>query len=671
MKYSSRLSKSQIPSQRMAIRVSTRFNEAISLHQAGRLHEAQAIYEEILRLQPNHFDALHFLGLIELHYGNPQQAINLINQAIALHPLHAAYHANLGMAHRALGRLEEAVTSYDRALAINPVFLEALYNRGNALGELGRLDEAVLCFDKAITIQPYLIEAHFFKANALKELGQFEPAVTAYDKTIELKTDHAEALYNRGLVLKKLKRPCDALTSIELAISAKPDYVEAYCIRGTLLMDLGRMDEAKASFCLATTLKPDYAEAHYCYGLLLGKIGDQEAALTSYDLAISTKENFPEALNNRSNILSELGRLAQATADIKRAIAIRPDYAEAHMNHGNLLKVFGHTNDAMSSYDRAIDLKPEYVDAHYNKSLLLLLLGQFEMGWPLYESRWESSCFSSQRRDFSQPMWLGDTPLIGKRILLHAEQGLGDTIQFCRYASKVADLGAHVLLEVQKPLLALLQQLDKRIQVISAGEPLPHFDYHCPLLSLPLAFNTNLQNIPTELSYLRIMPDKISAWVQRIGHKSRPRIGLVWSGNAQHANDTNRSIALSVLLAHLPDDFEFFSLQKEVRATDMPTLNDANNLRHYGDELADFTDTAALCTLMDIVISVDTSVAHLSAALGLPTWILLPTDPDWRWLLNRDNSPWYPSARLFRQSIRGDWVEVVKRIAVALTAIKA
>ena len=275
------------------------------------------------------------------------------------------------------------------------------------------------------------------------------------------------------------------------------------------------------------------------------------------------------------------------------------------------------------------------------------------------------------RRPFTQPLWLGTESLAGKTILLHSEQGLGDTIQFCRYAQLVAELGARVLMEVPEPLVGLLKDVRGVSHVIVRGSPLPTFDYHCPLLSLPLAFKTNLNSIPCSTKYVHADPVKLTHWTSRLGEKRHPRIGLVWSGRTEQKNDHNRSIALAALIPHLPADCQYVSLQKEVRKIDKPMLESSTNILHFGDELHDFTDTAALCELMDVVISVDTSVAHLSGALGQPTWVLLSFNPDWRWLLERDDSPWYPSIKLYRQPRVGDWDSVLVKLTADLAQLRS
>ncbi|MDA8873947.1 hypothetical protein N9J12_09020, partial [Alphaproteobacteria bacterium] len=323
-------------------------------------------------------------------------------------------------------------------------------------------------------------------------------------------------------------------------------------------------------------------------------------------------------------------------------------------------------DEAMADYDKAISLNPDYAEAHWNKSLQLLLRGEFASGWELYEWRWKRTQFSSPIREFEQPLWLGKEDLHGKTILLHWEQGLGDTIQFSRYLQEVANLGCKTILEVQKHLFELMKGIEGVDELIPNGADLPPFDFYCPLMSLPLALGTTLETIPSPISYIKSTDDKRAKWSDRLRPKSKPRVGIVWSGSSVHKNDHNRSIALEQILGAVPEGYHLVSLQKEVRENDLDVLEQSKQIQHFGAELYDFTDTAALCELMDVIVSVDTSVAHLAGAMGKPVNLLLPYDPDFRWLLNRCDSPWYPSITLFRQGPERLWEPVLMEINASL-----
>ena len=663
MKHVNRLPRPPLAPNKAAIKAQKEFNKAFSLHQMGRLGEAQAIYEEVLALQPRHFDSLHLLGLIAFQAGDPQKAVALIEKAISIYPHHADYYINLGMALRALGQLEAAVANYDKALAINPSLLEAHYNRGNALGELNQLNSAIESYERAIAIKPDHAESYYYRGNALKELKLFDAAVSSYDKAIALLPKFAEAYFNRGNALKELNLLDEAVTSYNKAIDLKPGYAEAYYNRANAFMKLGQIDTAVTSYDQVIVLRPHYAEAYCNKGVALLDLKQLQAAAACFDTAITLNPNYAVAYSNRGIALKALGQLDTALSSYDKAIALDPNFVDAYSNRGQLLQDLKQLEAAASDFDAAIALNPNHAEAHFNKSLLLLLNGDFANGWKLYEWRWRVPSFLSPRRNFKEPLWLGAESLEGKTILLYAEQGLGDTIQFCRYAKQVSALGAKVLMEVPKPLFELLRSLDGVSNLIPSGAPLPEFDYQCPLLSLPLAFKTSLDTIPLNQNYLHVDPHKVADWANKLGTKTKRRIGLVWSGNAMHKNDYNRSILLFDLIGKLPQAFEYISLQKEVREIDREILQATPNLRHFGSELHSFTDTAALCELMDVVISVDTSVAHLSSALGKETWVLLPYVPDWRWLLVNEDSPWYPSAKLYRQTHLSDWTSVISSVS--------
>jgi tetratricopeptide (TPR) repeat protein len=526
------------------------------------------------------------------------------------------------------GKAQEANELLSRAVSANPNSADAHYNRGIALGELRRPAEALESYGRAIALQPDHADAHYNRGVALGELGRPAEALASYERAIALESDHAQAYNNRGIALGHLRRHAQALGSYERAIALEPGYANAYNNRGDVLRDLGRLPEALASFERAIALRPDYAEA----------------------------------CNNRGIVLSDLERHAEALESFERAVALKPDYAEAHYNRGNALRDLHRHVDAVSAYERAVALRPDYASAHWNLADCRLLLGDFALGWKEYEWRWKLEQREHGRRDFLQPLWLGARPVEGQTVLLHSELGLGDTLLFCRYAKEVAALGAKVVLEVQPPLVQLLAGLEGVTEILPTGAALPAFDCHCPLLSLPLAFKTDQRNIPAGIPYVRSDPARVAAWQARFGRKNKPRVGLVWSGSVALRNDT-RSMALAQMLPLVRDWAEWVSLQKEVRDAEMALLASRADIRHVGGELRDFADTAALVELMDVVVSVDTSVANLAGAMGKAVWILLPFNPhDWRWMLDREDSDWYPTARLFRQSAPGDWARVIRRV---------
>lgn len=454
------------------------------------------------------------------------------------------------------------------------------------------------------------------------------------------------------------------------AIKLDPLAPEAHNNLGNMLKREGKLDEAAASYRRALALNPDYADAYNNLGTVLQVQGQLDQAVLAYQRALTIKPSYAEALYNLGITLRDLGNIDEALAAYERALAIKPDFADAHSNMGIVLLAKGRFADASAAYDRAISAKPHLVMARLNRSLSWLVQGNFEQGWPEFEWRWKQTN-APKRRTTRKPEWLGQNSLKDKVILLWGEQGLGDQIQFVRYAPMVAALGGRVIIEVNAQLIDLFSGLPGVAQVVSddAGLPDDQFDYHCPLMSLPLAFSTDLESIPRPMQ-LRGHAHKVGYWQSRVG-KKRPRVGLVWSGNGHHKNDRNRSIALSKVAVLFEQNLEWISLQKEVREHDQQLLSSHASIRHFGSELKDFSDTAALCEQCDLVISVDTSVAHLAASLGRPVWLLLPFAPDWRWLLDRDDSPWYPSMKLYRQDRVGDWDGVLSRVNQDLLALSS
>ena len=674
------------------------FNAGLRLHQAGRLIEAEALYRRTLATRPDHSDALHLLGVIASQNGRHELSVQLIERAIQRNTSNPLYYSNLGLSLQALNRSEEALANYDRALILHPEYAEALFNRGVALQKLQRLEEAVKSYDRAVVVRPSYAEALCNRGVALQELGRFADAIESYDRALvvrpnfvealsnrgnalkavkrlgdalesydqalRLRPNHVEVLYNRGNALKDLKRLDDAVESYDRAVSACPQYVEALSNRGAALEELGRLEDALKSYDRAVAVRADFTEALSNRGNTLKTLGRFEEALESYDRALAAHPEHVEALYNRGFTLQELQRFADAVESYDRALAVRPHHAEALSNRGGALQELRRFADALESYNRALAIRPDYAEARWNRALLLLLNGSFADGWLGYESR--RSMPSWTARNLNGHEWSGDSPA-GRRLLLYAEQGFGDTIQFARYAPLAAARGARVILEVQPPLESLLTMLNGVEAVVAKGDPLPPFDLHCPLLSLPLLFGTTRDTIPADVPYIRPTADRCDIWRRRLP-RDAATVGLVWSGSPESSKDRQRSIPFEQFAPLLTvPGIRFVSLQKDVRVTDACALREQGKVIDLGADLKDFSDSCAAISQLDMVITVDTAVAHLAGAIGKPVWILLPYVPDFRWLLDCTDSPWYPNARLFRKSKDSDWAEVVSRVKSELT----
>ncbi|MCX8520209.1 MAG: tetratricopeptide repeat protein [Rhodoferax sp.] len=657
----------------------TVFQQGLALHQQGQFTPALACYAQVLAGQPQHFDALHLRGLIAYQTGNPALAVEQIGQALQIKPQIGMAHQHQALALQDLGRLHEALAHYQRATQLEPGNAQFHYQLAGAYRASQQLEQAVAACQQCLALQADHAKALHLLGLCQKALGQWQAALSSYARALALRPDFAECHCSQGVLLQSLNRLDDALHSYNQAIATGLEVAQVYFNRGTLLEKMQRHPDALCSYEQAIARQPEHHEAWTGRGNVLEKLQRPTEALHSFDQALARQPNHAPTWTARGYALARLGQHSQAIAHYQRALSIQPDYALAHSNRGHSLAQLLRLTEALDSYNRALALEPGSAGTHWNKSLALLQTGAWEEGWPLYEWGWQEGSRGVLPR-YAQPQWRGAESLAGKTLLLYAEQGLGDTIQFCRYAPLLQKLGGRVLLQVPRPLVGLLQSLTGVASVMEQGgsekQNLPDFDYHSPLLSLPLACKTGLHNIPAETPYLHSQASKRQAWLEQMGAQpgtpprpaKRPRIGLVWSGNAEHNNDRNRSLPLAQLLAALPPGFDYVSLQKEVRSTDQAAFK-ASKLYNCTDQLHDFADTAALIDVLDLVISVDTSVAHLSAALGKPTWLLLPFAPDWRWLLERSDSPWYPTMRLFRQTADCQWQPVLQAVAAAIAGL--
>ena len=478
---------------------------------------------------------------------------------------------------------------------------------------------------------------------------------------------NCEYLLQQGLTHHQKGQLKEAQKIYKQILKNDPRNFEALQLNGTLNLQQKKYKTALKFFNLALKINPRVPYVNYNLGNVLHNLERFDDALQSYDRAIQLKPDYAEAFYNRGVVLEHLQRFDEALQSIDRAIQLKPDFAEAFSNLGILLEYLQRFDDALQSYDRAIQLKPNYAEAYFNQSIIKLRLGKYEEGWRLYEYRQVKKDTKNNYKKFPIPLWLGNESIDNKVILILNEQGLGDSIQFCRYLLMLASLNPkEIIFMVQKPLLSLFSNFNKKIKILEQDKPLPHFDYYSPLMSLPLAFKTTLGTIPVNIPYLTVDDVKNKYWQDRFGKQTKAKIGLVWSGSTTHKKDRYRSLALRQLVLLLELPFEFHSLQKEIRSDDKKILKTCKSLYQHQNDLNDFSDTAALLNQMDLIISIDTSVVHLAGALDKQVWVLLPYIPDFRWLLNRDNSPWYPSIRLFRQPKFDDWESVIQQLIIEL-----
>jgi tetratricopeptide (TPR) repeat protein len=502
----------------------------------------------------------------------------------------------------------------------------------------------------------------------LLRLGQFEPAAASFSQALMATPNEPVVLCNLGNAKKGLNRLSEAMEHYRAAIRALPTHVDAHFNLGLVHQIRNELAEAAACYERAVALATDHIDALNNLGVTMRDMGKHTEALRHTDAALARQPNFAQAHNNRGLILRQTNRLTEALESFDRAILLAPDNTDFHINRGHVLKDLQRLPEALNSYDHALSLHANHPDALWNKSLALILGGNYELGWPLYDARLLIPALRGNIPVFTQALWNGQSPLLGKTILVHGEQGYGDSIQFCRYLPLLANAGATVLFRVQRALIPLMQSLDPRIQLLDmASSTLPAFDFYCPLMSLPARLKTTLTSIPGQRPYLHAGRERLAIWSAKLNRPAGvPNLGLAWCGAERHQNDTNRSMALETLAPAIDKRANWHGLVKEPRAADSMTLGNIKNLYDHADDLQDFADTAALIEHLDLIITVDTSVAHLAGALGKRVWVLLPYAPDYRWLLDRYDSPWYPSMRLFRQTQPGQWDAVVDEIQAAL-----
>ncbi len=520
------------------------------------------------------------------------------------------------------------------------------------------------------------------EAVQLHQQGHIQEAQQIYLSVLQSDPNNFDAKHLLGVTYLQSAQYPLALENIQAALQINPNSAAAHSNLGRVQHETKLYEEALKSYDQAIALKKDFAEAHYNKGNALRELKRMAEATEAYQQAIAYKSDYAAAYQNLGVVAHELRDYETAVAYYDKTIAIQSTHAQAHSNRGVALKAQHHIAAALKSFDLSIAIDPQYAQAYWNKAVTLLLDGQYEKGWQLFEWGWPAKQRGPQRHT-ELTLWTGIYPLKGKNILLHTEQGYGDVIQFCRYVKTVHDLGATVWLEVPSSLVDLMQTLEGVHAVIPAGQPIPEVDFHCPLMSLPKALKTTLATIPNHNPYLQADPAKSNHWQNKLAAFQNTKVGLVWSTGA-HPNqpeaamaNAERNVPLELFAAHLQHaNIDFFSLQKGDPAESHIQGREKEywpkgTFQNFASELHNFADTAALIAQLDLVITVDTSTAHLAAAMGKPVWILVKADGCWRWLIDIEHSPWYPSARIHRQAADRNWQPVLERVAQALQELPA
>jgi len=626
-------------------------------------------------LLPDEADSYFNLGIAQKMFGLIDEAAASYRRALQIKPDYAEAHKNLSNVLIDLRLLDDAAASYRRALQFNSDDAEAHRILGNVLIELGLLEEAVASHRRALALKPEDAQVNYDLGNALTEVGQIEEAVNCYWQVLEIKPDFAEAHNKLGISLKELGQFDNAQASYLRALELKPDFAEAHNNLGILLEELGQIDAAVTCYRRAIELKPDFAEAHSKLGDILQALGQHEDARASKRRALQLNYKFAEWHNKLGVALLERYQIDSAVANFRRAVLLKPDYARAHNNLGSALLKIQKFDAAEASFRRALHLNIDSATVKLNLGFVLLCQCHYAEAWPMYESRYDPSISGrlSNPPDFPFPQWRGED-LAGKSIVVWPEQGFGDEIQFARFIPMLKSVGAcRITLVCKPPLKTLMETLEGVDEVIARSEAasIPLHDYWTFPLSLPLHFSTTVENIPAKLPYLSASPERLNRWRSKLPAGCL-KVGLVWKGSAIHKNDANRSLPSLSTLAKLwcTPKVTFISLQKGQGEQEAATPPNGQPILHLGSEIMDFADTAAIVAQLDLVICIDTSIAHLAGALGKPCWVLLPAvGTDWRWLRERMDSPWYPGVmRLFRQTQAGDWANTIDEVAKELAA---
>ncbi len=692
----------------------TALTRAIQLHQQGRLAESIPLYQEVLARDPNNSDALHMAGLALAGLGQVPMAIKLLAAAAALQPTNPVILTNFAGVLSQSGRHADAVKYYDVALALRSDIMETHRGRGSALMLMGQLDAAIGSLENAASLAPNddqtqnALGVALERANRRKQareafqravainpgnphvlhnlavveasLGRHAEALANIDRALALQPDDPGMHHNRGLALFQLGRFADAVASFDRVLQRLPESVPTLLLRGKALLMLDRPAEALESFDRVLAQAPEDFDANFQKGRTLVLLDRLAEAVASFDKAVARNPGSAEAINNRGAVRVRMFQPAEALPDFERALALNPGYVDAYVNAGNTLKGLARFPEALEKLDRALAIRPDDLTATWSKAVLKLTLGQLREGWPLYESRLQLEPARSSQRTFDVPRWTGAESLAGRTLLIHAEQGLGDTLQFARYVHAVEALGAQVIFEVQPSLKRLMGSLGMRGTLLARGEPLPRFDLHIPLLSLPLALNTDLDSIPGGVPYLHVEPEAARSWSARLAALPGLKVGINWHGNPEAEKFSALQARSFPLSAAAPlgamAGISLVSMQKGAGAGQRTEVGFSNSIAQLtdplymgADELA--TETAPILAALDLLVTADTALAHLAGALGVPVWLAVQFVPDWRWLMDRTDSPWYPTMRLFRQRTPGDWPELFDRMATELETLRA
>ena len=681
------------------------FLDGLDLIKNNEFEQAENKFLKSLELVPDRESVLNNLSSVQIKLGKYQEAKKSAARVTELNKNNAVAWMNLGVIEQELNNYEHSINYFNKAIKVDPLYFHVYNNKGILLCEVGQYQEAIINFDKAIELQPDLLEAILNKADAFKELKNFDEALKGIDKALKIKNLAPEIWVKKGDILHNMQRFKEAIQAFDQAIKLNKNYAEAFCNKGFTLFTIQMFKEAIVECNKALEIKKIFPEAWVNIAVSYIGLKKYQLALDYCEKALSVSENFVEALNNKGLCLFNLKKYDEANKIFNKTLKIKKDFLEAIENKANtlhalkkydkalklyesiemkkeyhkvlnnkglLLHTLGHIKDkkyfnlAKNCYDQAIKIKSDFADAYWNKSLTQLTLGEFAEGWKNYEYRFKIE--NGKPQFISIPRLESLKNLKNKRILIWSEQGLGDSIQFCRYIYKILDLGAKVTFDTSKLLTTLMsRQFNCKINETDQGLVKNNFDFQIPLLSLPMLFNTDLSNIPFNSSYLKTSKDKDRKWLNELKlTKQKLNIAITYAGNPDYAADSERSANLEIFYP-LVDKVNLFLIQKDIKNEDEIFLKKYPQIKFIGKDIDNFDDLASVIQNMDFVISTDTSIPHLAAAIGKKVYILLGRITDWRWMLNSGTSPWYNSATLLRkkfnpESKTEDWSYVFQQI---------
>lgn len=635
---------------------------------AGKFPEAKPFATKSVALDPRSDSTIYNLGLICMNLGQNREAHDAFSKSLTLNRNAPDTWNNRGVVLNNLQEFERAVADFDEAIRLNANYFAAHANKGKSLAALNRPDEARTCYDRALAINPALLEARLGRARLAYTQQRLDSALVDFNEALRLQPGDLTVLRERGHTLRQMGLLDQALLDFARIIDSSPRDADAYTNRGVIHYLLQRRDEAIADFNRAISINPGFAEAYSNRSATLREMERFDEAVADSEKAISLRADYAEALANRGAALSDLGRATEAISDYDAAIALAPDLAEAHASRGALYYELDRQEDALADYRRSAELKADLGEPHFYRGLVRLGRGQLAEGFRDYEWR-KNIRDRTGHRLYPKPLWTGAEDLRGKTILLHHEQGLGDTIQMSRYAPMLTERGARVLLAPQKSLVSLMRGLDGITQIVDADAPSVPFDYHIPIMSLPLAFGTTLDTIPNSVPYLHAEPERIARWREKIGDHGF-KIAICWQGSTTRLA-RGRSFPLAAFEpVSRVSGVRLISIHKGAGESQLKNLPEGMIVETLGEEFdtgADaFLDTAAVMKCCDLVITCDTAITVLGGALAVPTWIMLKLVPHWFWMLDRPDSPWYPTIRLFRQKAYGDWSDPFREMQAAL-----